>query len=87
MKLKFKIDNELHEIEANASQTILENLQEFDIPYSCLNGHCSSCQCKKISGEVEMIKNLVLTPKEVEKGFILTCQSYPKSDLEIDFDY
>ncbi len=87
MKLKFKIDNELHEIEANASQTILENLQEFDIPYSCLNGHCSSCQCKKISGEVEMIKNLVLTPKEVERGFILTCQSYPKSDLEIDFDY
>ncbi len=87
MKLKFKIDNKLHEIEANASQTILENLQEFDIPYSCLNGHCSSCQCKKISGEVEMIKNLVLTPKEVEKGFILTCQSYPKSDLEIDFDY
>jgi len=87
MKLKFKIDNKLHEIEANASQTILENLQEFDIPYSCLNGHCSSCQCKKISGEVEMIKNLVLTPKEVERGFILTCQSYPKSDLEIDFDY
>ncbi len=87
MKLKFKIDNELHEIEANASQTILENLQEFDIPYSCLNGHCSSCQCKKISGDVEMVKNLVLTPREIENGFILTCQSYPKSDLEIDFDY
>lgn len=87
MKLKFKIDNELHEIEANASQTILENLQEFDIPYSCLNGHCSSCQCKKISGDVEMLKNLVLTPREIENGFILTCQSYPKSDLEIDFDY
>jgi len=87
MKLKFKIDNKLHEIEANASQTILENLQEFDIPYSCLNGHCSSCQCKKISGDVEMVKNLVLTPREIENGFILTCQSYPKSDLEIDFDY
>jgi len=73
MKLKLKLDGETHEVEAVQGKTILESLQDFDIPYSCLNGHCSSCQCKKISGDVEMVKNL--------------CQSYPKSDLEIDFDY
>ena len=87
MKLKLKIDGETHEVEVIQGKTILESLQDFDIPFSCLNGHCSSCQCKKISGEVEMLKNLVLTPREIENGFILTCQSYPKSDLEIDFDY
>ncbi len=87
MKLKLKIDGETHEVEIDQNRTILDNLLEFDIPYSCLNGHCSSCQCKKISGEIIMEKNLTLTPKEIENGFILTCQSYAKSDIELDFDY
>ena len=51
-----------------------------------LEGHCSSCMCKLISGDVEMLNNLALTDKEVENGYILTCQSYAKSDIEIDFD-
>ena len=87
MKLKLKLDGEIHELEIQSDKTILENLQAFDVPYSCLNGHCSSCQCKKISGEVVMEKNLTLTPKEIENGFILTCQSFAKSDVELDFDY
>lgn len=87
MKLKIKLDGLTHELEIDQTKTILDNLEGFDIPYSCLSGHCCSCQCKKLSGEVLMEKNLVLTPKEIEKGFILTCQSYAKSDLELDFDY
>lgn len=87
MNLKFKIDDQTHQIELSPDKTILDNLKEFDIPWSCLRGHCSSCMCKLVCGDVEMIENLALTDKEVKDGFILTCQSYAKSDIELDFDY
>lgn len=87
MNLKLKIDDESHEIEISSELTILDNLKSFNIPWSCLEGHCSTCMCKLVSGEVKMLENLALTDKEVKDGFILTCQSYAKSDIEIDFDY
>lgn len=87
MRLKFKIDDQINQIEISSDKTVLDNLKDFDIPWSCLEGHCSTCMCKLICGDVEMIENLALTDKEVKNGFILTCQSYAKSDIEIDFDY
>ncbi len=87
MKLKFKIDDQINQIEISSDKTVLDNLNDFDIPWSCLEGHCSTCMCKLICGDVEMVENLALTDKEVKNGFILTCQSYAKSDIEIDFDY
>lgn len=87
MKLKFKIDDQVNQIDISSDKTILDNLKDFDIPWSCLKGHCSTCMCKVVYGDVDMVENLALTDKEVENGFILTCQSYAKSDIEIDFDY
>lgn len=87
MKLKFKIDDQINQIEISSDKTVLDNLKDFDIPWSCLEGHCSTCMCKLICGDVEMVENLALTDKEVKNGFILTCQSYAKSDIELDFDY
>jgi ring-1,2-phenylacetyl-CoA epoxidase subunit PaaE len=87
MKLKFKIDDQINQIEISSDKTILDNLKDFNIPWSCLEGHCSTCMCKVVCGDVDMVENLALTDKEVENGFILTCQSYAKSDIEIDFDY
>lgn len=86
MNLKIKIDEESHEIEISPELSILDNLKDFDIPWSCLEGHCSTCMCKLISGDVEMLNSLALTDKEIQSGYILTCQSYAKSDIEIDFD-
>jgi ring-1,2-phenylacetyl-CoA epoxidase subunit PaaE len=87
MNLKFTIDDESHQLEISSDKTILDNLKDFDIPWSCLSGHCSTCMCKLICGDVDMKTNLALTDREVENGFILTCQSFAKSDIEIDFDY
>jgi ring-1,2-phenylacetyl-CoA epoxidase subunit PaaE len=87
MNLKLKINDESHHLEISADKTILDNLKDFDIPWSCLSGHCSTCMCKLVCGQVDMKENLALTDKEVENGFILTCQSFAKSDIEIDFDY
>ena len=58
-----------------------------DLPFSCKGGVCCTCRAKLVSGEVKMDVNYALEPDEIEKGFILTCQSHPRSkNLEIDFD-
>jgi ring-1,2-phenylacetyl-CoA epoxidase subunit PaaE len=58
-----------------------------DAPFSCKAGVCSTCMGKVIEGQVEMITNHALEDYEVERGYVLTCQSYPLTDkLVIDYD-
>ena len=85
MKLIVSIDNTSKSIEISKDQTILEQIDHLDIPYSCLEGHCGTCVCRLVSGEVDMQDSLALTDKEFENGYILTCQSYAKTDVEIEF--
>ena len=69
-------------------QSVLEAAREHDIdaPHSCCNGVCSTCMARVKSGEVEMAQNFALEDYEVERGVVLTCQSYPVSD-EITIEY
>lgn len=58
-----------------------------DLPYACKGGVCSTCRAKLVEGEVEMEVNYALEPDEVRNGFILTCQSHPKTArVVVDFD-
>ena len=58
-----------------------------DLPYACKGGVCTTCKAKLTSGEVSMDVNWSLEPEELEQGYILTCQSHPKSEsVSIDFD-
>ncbi|PZF73184.1 1,2-phenylacetyl-CoA epoxidase subunit PaaE [Taibaiella soli] len=58
-----------------------------DLPYACKGGVCCTCRAKVVAGEVEMEVNYALEPDEIAKGFVLTCQSHPKTDrVVIDFD-
>lgn len=58
-----------------------------DLPYACKGGVCSTCRAKIVEGEVEMEVNYALEPDEVKKGFVLTCQSHPKTEkVVVDFD-
>jgi ring-1,2-phenylacetyl-CoA epoxidase subunit PaaE len=70
-------------------ETILEAALNFglDAPYSCKGGVCSTCRAKVLEGSVHMKNNLTLTDKEVEEGYILTCQSHPSSEkVQISYD-
>jgi ring-1,2-phenylacetyl-CoA epoxidase subunit PaaE len=43
--------------------------------------------CKVLKGEVEMLSNHALEDYEVERGYVLSCQSYPLTDtLVVDYD-
>ena len=74
---------------AGQGQNILDAAlaQGADLPYACKGGVCCTCRAKLISGEVSMDVHYALDPEEVEQGFILTCQSHPRSEnIVIDFD-
>ena len=60
--------------------------QGIELPYSCKGGVCATCRTHVRDGEVEMATNYGLEPWEVEKGFVLACQSTPVSD-EVLLDY
>jgi ring-1,2-phenylacetyl-CoA epoxidase subunit PaaE len=58
-----------------------------DLPYSCRAGVCSTCRTRLARGEVEMDQNFALEDWELERGFILACQSHPKTaEIELDYD-
>jgi len=44
-----------------------------DAPYACKAGVCSTCRCRVLEGEVEMVANHALEDYEVEKGYVLSC--------------
>lgn len=61
--------------------------QGADLPYACKGGVCCTCRAKLLEGEVDMDVNYGLEPEEIENGFILTCQSHPKTEkVVVDFD-
>lgn len=60
-----------------------------DLPFSCLSGSCGSCRAKVLGGEVEVddSSHIALLDDEIRDGYILTCVSYPRSDIVVvDFD-
>ena len=58
-----------------------------DLPYACKGGVCCTCRAKLLEGEVDMDVNYGLEQEEIEQGFILTCQSHPRTErVVVDFD-
>ncbi|OFX06375.1 MAG: phenylacetic acid degradation protein [Alphaproteobacteria bacterium RIFCSPHIGHO2_12_FULL_63_12] len=74
---------------AKGEQTVLEAAiaASIDAPFACKAGVCSTCRAKLIEGEVDMEANYALEDYEVERGYILTCQSHPRTDrIVVDYD-
>ena len=58
-----------------------------DVPYACKGAVCCTCRAKVLEGEVEMAMNYSLTDQEVEEGYVLTCQTMPRSErVRISYD-
>jgi ring-1,2-phenylacetyl-CoA epoxidase subunit PaaE len=58
-----------------------------DAPFACKGGVCGTCRAKVLEGSVEMDTNWALEPEELERGYVLTCQSHPTTDtLVLDYD-
>ncbi|SFM53343.1 2Fe-2S iron-sulfur cluster-binding protein [Shimia aestuarii] len=83
------LDGSTQTIQMPKDETILDAALagNMDAPYACKAGVCSTCRCRVLEGEVEMVANHALEDYEVEKGYVLSCQSYPVTDnVVVDFD-
>ena len=58
-----------------------------DVPYACKGAVCCTCKARVVEGQVEMAMNYALTDEEVADGYVLTCQTHPRSArVVIDYD-
>lgn len=86
---KITLDGATQTVEMDRDTSILDaaRANNLDAPFACKAGVCSTCRCRVIEGEVEMETNHALEDYEVEKGYILSCQSYPLTDkVVVDYD-
>lgn len=74
-------------LEINPGKTILDAALEDHVPvqYSCKNGTCGICIGKLTSGKVHMKQNYALQQEQLDKGWVLLCQSHPlTADVTIE---
>ncbi len=78
-------------IEIEAKETILTAALRsgLNFPYSCKVGGCAECKCKLTRGKIKALTDAsyLLSAEELQDGYILACQSIPKSsDVSIEVD-
>ncbi|MGC4129499.1 MAG: FAD-binding oxidoreductase [Bergeyella sp.] len=78
------IDDDEYNIHLNSKkESILDKAlkDNLPVPFACKGGVCCTCKAQVMEGEVFMEKNFALTEDEVERGFVLTCQCHPVTNI------
>lgn len=87
--VKVRLDGDTTEFTLSyGGQSILDAAAKagIDVPFSCKGGVCCTCKAMLLEGEVEMDVVYGLEPDEIDAGYVLTCQSHPRSE-EVFVDY
>lgn len=81
VKATLTLDGATSEVSTTRETSILDTALEngLDAPFACKAGVCSTCKCRVVSGEVEMVANHALEDYEVADGYVLSCQSFAVS--------
>lgn len=90
-KITFKLDGLQGEVASptHARESLLNAALRVrpDVPFACAGGVCGTCRAKVVTGTVTMDENYALEQDELDKGYVLTCQSHPTSkEVMVDFD-
>ena len=54
-----------------------------DLPYMCLQGWCTTCAGRLLSGEVDQSEARRYYPEDRAAGFVLLCSAHARSDLRV----
>ncbi|MEB0206827.1 ferredoxin--NADP reductase [Pseudomonas sp. CCC3.1] len=81
-QLSVRLDGEEFEVPCAEGETLLNAMQRAGLkpPSSCLVGSCATCMCTVERGSVEMLRNDALDQQELNDGWVLACQSVPRSE-------
>ncbi|EWH09258.1 ferredoxin [Catenovulum agarivorans DS-2] len=77
------------EFDVEPLETIVEAAlrNNIDFPFQCMQGTCSSCHCKLLSGKVSYGDlPLIFTDEEQAMGLVYACIAYPISNVELSLD-
>ncbi|MDD1476649.1 1,2-phenylacetyl-CoA epoxidase subunit PaaE [Arthrobacter sp. H16F315] len=90
-KITFKLDGLQGEVASptHARESVLNAALRVrpDVPFACAGGVCGTCRAKVVTGAVTMDENYALEQDELDKGYVLTCQSHPTTpEVTVDFD-
>ncbi len=87
---RLTLDGEHHSVPIAAGETLLQAALAagIDAPNSCTEGRCGTCMSWLRNGEVSMSSTRALSKRDIERGYVLACQSRPSSPapLWLDFD-
>ena len=78
------IDDDEYSFHLNSKKnSILDQAlnEKLPVPFACKGGVCCTCKALVMEGEVFMEKNFALTEDEVARGFVLTCQCHPTTNV------
>jgi 3-ketosteroid 9alpha-monooxygenase subunit B len=85
-----RLEGQVHEVPYQKGLTLLESAVKagYKPPSSCEDGYCGCCMALLKRGQVNMANHDALEPSDIERGWVLACQSRPASPeaIEIDFD-
>jgi ring-1,2-phenylacetyl-CoA epoxidase subunit PaaE len=58
-----------------------------DLPFACKGGVCGTCRARVTSGSAVMRRNYALEQRELDAGYVLTCQALPQTaEITVDYD-
>ena len=91
VRIDFTLDGQSASVESpvDAHESILNAALRVrpDVPFACAGGVCGTCRARLIEGTVSMTENYALEPDELERGYVLTCQSHPTTErVLVDYD-
>ena len=89
--IEFTLDGQSGSVDTpiSANESILNAALRVrpDVPFACAGGVCGTCRARLVGGSVTMTENYALEQDELDRGYVLTCQSHPTSErVVVDYD-
>jgi ferredoxin len=88
-RFRLTLDGQDHTVPIAAGETLLQAALAagIDAPHSCTKGRCGTCKSRLRNGDVSMATTRALSPRNIERGYVLACQSRPSSSAPIWLDF